>query len=115
MAKESDDTVTFVFSVSPDHKTVFSNRIWGGLTIGNNIEINFLKEYKPLPKSVTEAIDEVTGGGKEVNREQEKEIKRENQATVYMSLETFLSLKNWIDNKIKEFESAGIISKRPEE
>lgn len=100
-------------SVSDRHVSFLTNRIYGGLQAGGMFELHFLLERKPMPNKVT---IEVTpeGNEKETSRSTTNEIIRENQATAYMSLETFIALQAWMNQRVAEMEANGIIHKTSE-
>ena len=102
----------FKFIKSEDHENFMSNRVWGGVQNSQLFELNFLLEHKPTPESVTEELG--PEGSKEVNREQTDEVVRENQATIYMTISTMISLYNWLEGKIEELEDKGVLSRESE-
>lgn len=110
METEEVEGVTFKFKTAEGHKSVLSNHTWGGFQSGGLFELNFMLEHKPIPKEVTNEVSE-TGLGEEIDREGPGEFVRENQVTVYMSIQSLLSHYNWIKDKIEELEEAGIISR----
>lgn len=71
-------------------------------------------EHQPLPSKVTERVGS-NGPPEELSRDQDEEIVRENQVTVYMSVATLLSFHRWLGQKINEIEKAGIIKKAERE
>ena len=107
---EEKKQITFKTETSENHITFLSNRIWGGLKPGGLFEINFLLETTLLPDKITMEINP-DGTEKEISRIQADEIIRENQATAYLTLETLLSLQNWLNDKVRELEKQGMIQK----
>jgi len=105
---EEKKKITFKTEKSENHITFLSNRIWGGLKAGGLFELNFLLETTPLPDKITMEISP-DGTEKEVSRIQSDEIIRKNQATVYLTLETLLSLQAWLNDKVRELENQGLI------
>ncbi|WP_406660929.1 hypothetical protein V7O66_13980 [Methanolobus sp. ZRKC3] len=102
--------VEFKQEKSEDHISFVSNRVWGGLQAGGLFEMNFLLEKKPLPNRITvEMSPDVPD--KEISRSQSKEVMRINQATAYMTLEAFVSLHDWMGQKIAELEKAEVIGR----
>lgn len=110
---EEKKQITFKTETSENHITFLSNRVWGGLQEGGLFELNFLLETKQLPDQVTMEVDS-TGGLQEVSRSQVDEIIRKNQATAYLTLETLLSLQNWLNDKVGDLEKHGLIQKADE-
>ena len=102
--------ITHRFRSSEDHKSFMTNRIWGGLQTGNLFQLNFMLEHKPIPEMVTERINK-DGTLTEVKREGSQDFIRENQATVYMSLETLLSFHQWLKRKVDDLRHIGVIPK----
>lgn len=108
--KQEIQELTFKFTKSENHRVVLSNRVFGGLSpTGSLFELNFMREYRELPKEITQTISE--GKQIEVSREQPKTIIRENQVTIYVPLDTLLSIRDWFNEKIEELEQKGIIKK----
>lgn len=105
---EEKKQITFKTETSENHITFLSNRIWGSLQEGGLFELNFLLETAQLPDKVTMEVDS-NGIGKEVSRSQSDEIIRKNQATAYLTIDTVVSLRNWLNDKVSEFEKAGLI------
>lgn len=108
MDKEKNKLV-FKFIKSEDHKSFVSNRIWGGLQDGGLFELNFLLEHQLIPDTVTAEVTK-DGNLKEISRSQAGEIIRENKVTVYLSLPTLLSFREWLNKKIEEMESKGLLT-----
>ena len=94
---------------SENHMTFLSNRIWGGLKLGGLFEINFLLETTPIPETLTMEVN--PDGSEKEARHQSDVLIRTNQATAYLTIETLLSLRDWLDGKVKEFEEQGMIQK----
>lgn len=88
---------------SEKHVSFVSNRIWGGFQTGGLFELNFMLEHNQLPQTLTVKIE--NGTEKEISRSQSNEIIRENQATVYLNIETLLALHNWLNSKIQELQT----------
>ena len=107
---EETKQITFKTETSGSHITFLSNRVWGGLQEGGLFELNFLLETTRLPDKVTVKVNS-TGTLQEVSRSQANEIIRKNQATAYLTLETLLSLQNWLNDKVRELEKQGMIQK----
>lgn len=113
MAKEPEQIKEIIFKniTSENHITFLSNRIWGGIKLGGLFELSFLLETKPLPDEVIVEIGP-DGAEKEISRIESNELIRINQATAYITIETLISLRDWLDRNIKELETKGQIQKR---
>lgn len=111
MEEEQIKEITFKTVTSENHTTFLSNRIWGGLKLGGLFEINFILETAQIPDTITVEI-KPDGSEKEVTRHQSDVVIRTNQATAYLTIETLLSLRDWLDGKVKEFEEQGMIQKK---
>lgn len=92
---------------SDKHVSFIANRIWGGIQTGGLFELNFILEHNKLPDTLTVKIE--NGIEKEISRSQPNEIIRENQATVYLNIETLLALHSWLNLKVQELQTAKII------
>lgn len=108
--KTQNKRITFKMEPSENHISFISNRIFGGLQGGNLFELNFLMETRPLPNELTVDIAP-DGTQKEISLNQKDEIIRKNQATAYLTIETLFALRDWLDERIDEFETLGIVQK----
>ena len=112
MTEEKKQTQRITFKVEPseNHISFLSNRIWGGLQSGGLFQLDFLLETKQLPTKITMDIDP-NGTQKEISRNKINEVVRKNQATAFLTLETLLALRNWLNEKIDEMDEIGLIHK----
>lgn len=108
--KKQTQRITFKVEQSENHISFLSNRIWGGLQSSGLFELNFLLETKQLPTKLTMDI-EPDGTQKEISRNVSNEILRKNQATAYLTIETLLALRAWLDERADELEKMGLIQK----
>ena len=109
MEEEQIKEITIKTVTSENHTTFLSNRIWGGLKSGGLFEINFLLETTPIPDTLTVELN--PDGSEKEGRYQSDVLIRTNQATAYLTIETLLSLRDWLEGKVKEFEEQGMIQK----
>ena len=112
-SKKEPVNVNFKTVNSEKHVSFVSNRIWGGMQAGGLFELNFILEHKPLPDKITMRVDPNNGTEKELSRSQSNEVIRENQATVYLSLETLVALSNWLNAVVQDLQVNKVVEIAP--
>ena len=106
-AIQHPDHVTFDFVRSPFFRVVHSNGAWGGITPRQELSVTFYSERFSLPSQVTHAVLS-DGLGAEISRDSTKNIQRECEVEVLMSMTEAINLHKWIGAKIEEWRKIGI-------
>lgn len=100
------------FAKSRFYRVIHADGAWGGLTPQVNIQMALYSERVKVPDLVTYAAEssglkELERDGKSVPaRSAEREIERELEADVILSLEAALALRDWLDKKIDDATKA---------
>lgn len=95
---------------SDRHVSCVSNRIWGGLQSSNLYELNFMLERAEIPDTITMKIEN-DGTDTELSRSSKNILIRENQATVYLNLDTLIALQKWLNDQVKHLQDLNLIKK----
>lgn len=93
---------------SDRHISCISNRVWGGIQSCNLYELNFMLEHSQVPDTITMKIDE-DGTDSELSRSSKNILIRENQATVYLNLDTLIALQKWLNDQVKQLQDLKLI------
>jgi hypothetical protein len=96
----SPDQVTFRYVKSPDHRTVYADGVFGGLTPTLNVRMGFFTHYREQPESVTYKPE--AGRLTEVKRSGSEGFVRELHTDVLLSVEAAQNLYKWLGEKIEE-------------
>lgn len=110
---ETREELDIITRKAENHTSFVTNRIWGGIQASGLFEMNFLLETREIPEKVTIEIRD-DGTEKEIFRSNPNVVIRENQATAYMNMDTFINLYTWMSQKAKELEEMGLIEKASE-
>lgn len=108
------DEITFDFVRSRNFRVVHSNGAWGGITPAQELSITFYSERLPLPDSVTHSI-ESDRLGPEIARDSTRNIRRECEVEVMMSMQEAVSLHRWLGSQIEGWRKSGTNSAPVEE
>ena len=96
--------IKFHYSRTPSYRNYHVDGVFGGLNAKGNLHIELFNEKNPLPKTVTQEITKSGVFGKEIKREQQDGILREIECGLTLDIQTAISLRSWLDTKIKQFE-----------
>ena len=97
--------VKFKFHFLEDYRPVYTNAMWGGPNVKGELEIHFLYDRNPLPKSTTHEIQDGLVIGAPKSRIGEKDTLRFVQTGVVMTPSTAKSLYDWLGEKLKILEA----------
>lgn len=111
MEEEKPINIDYRTIKSEEYVCFSTNRVWGGFLNGRLFEMNFLLETNDVPEKMRIQVHP-DGSEKELSRSSPNEIKRIHQASAHMSIETMISLHEWLSNKINQLEEEGIIRER---
>lgn len=105
--KKPDQELEFHFEQTPYYRTIHADGFWGGPTGNGLIYMSAYSERKPIPTKLVHKIDlegnRMSLGG-ETARETQQGVIREIEIGIYMNVQTAVSLRNWLSEKISELE-----------
>ena len=101
------DQIRFDFVRSPFFRVVHSNGAWGGITPHQELSVTFYSERLSLPRHITHQVTQ-GGLGPEISRDSTKNIQREYEVEVLMSMNEAVNLHQWIGVKIEEWRKIGL-------
>lgn len=92
------------FHIPDNHKLHFTTSVWGGINAKGMVEIHFLHDRPPLPKSSTDTIDD---NGTLLQSDIDTSgysIVRTVQTGVVMDITSAKNLLSWLQEKIETWE-----------
>jgi len=92
------------FHIPDNHKLHFTTSVWGGINAKGMVEIHFLHDRPPLPKTSTDVIDENGNLLKSDIDTSGYGIVRTIQTGVVMDIDSAKSLLTWLQQKIETWE-----------
>jgi len=101
---EKQKTITFKYVYPEDLRDLYINGLFGGVTPRKEIYAHLYSERHPIPKKVVHYIDETGLLGSEVSAEKGGDVVRFIQSSIVMDLDTAISFRNWLDERIKYVE-----------
>lgn len=91
--------------VIPDHITDnYVNGVFGGTTPRQEIHMHFFSERNPIPKAFTLEVTEKDKSLKEVEVIKGGDVVRLIQASIIMDITTAVSIRDWLNDRIKHLE-----------
>ncbi len=103
--------VHFRYIKASDYKSHHVDGIHGGLTGRGLLHMNFFVEKQPFPDTETYVLEE---NSLKLSSEKKTEPAiREVEGALIMDYNTMKSMRDWLDNKIKDFEKNFISPKHP--
>ena len=99
------DRVQFHFQNAEEHRMIFADGAWGGLTPSGNLKMGFYSHFRANPDSVAYDVSQ-PGKLTEVERNGAEELIRLIHVDVLMTVEGAKSLRDWLIAKIQEAETA---------
>ena len=105
------EEITFDFVRSQHFRVVHSNGAWGGITPHQELSVTFFSERGALPDHVTHSITS-EGLGPEIERSATRNIQRECEVEVLMSMQEAVNLHRWLGSRIDEWRNSGLNSGR---
>lgn len=110
MAKEQKTkktNLTFHNKISPNFKQVHVDGAYGGLTPPGYINLSFYAERFPIPKSSDYSLKEDFTLGKKLGDsiDSKSGIVREYEFGIYFDLKTAVSIRDFLNERIKELET----------
>jgi hypothetical protein len=85
-------------------RVIHADGAWGGLTPYMNIYMALFSEHPPIPRSIKYKVEH-SGTLSELSREAPPGITRDIEVEVVLSLEVARSLRNWLDDRLKQATS----------
>ncbi|MCG2713074.1 MAG: hypothetical protein L6416_12240 [Candidatus Omnitrophica bacterium] len=85
------------------YRTYHVDGIFGGITPRGKIYCELFIERNVTPQKITHEVLPDNRVGKETGRDGKQGIVREVECGIILDLDTAISLKDWLDNKINEF------------
>jgi hypothetical protein len=98
--------VTFNMQKLPSYRTYFVDGMFGGLTPKGKIYAELFIERYPTPTELTHQINDDFSLGEELQEERKskKGVIREIECGIMMDVETAKAFKDWLDEKIKQYD-----------
>lgn len=96
--------VEIFFEKSPQYRVIHADGAWGGLTAQLGLHVAFYSEFRQPPESITYTV--TNNAPAEKARTGREAIVRHIEAEVAFNLQTALSLRDWLNTKLKEAEKA---------
>jgi hypothetical protein len=99
--------IRFDFIKSNFFRVVRADGAFGGLAPNGVIHMAIYSERQPIPKSVVHSLDDgLLGPEDRSRREGRKSIVREVEVDVALDINQALVLRNWLDDKIVQYEKS---------
>ncbi|MCD6117926.1 hypothetical protein J7K93_12995 [bacterium] len=92
------------FHIPDNHKLHFTTSVWGGINAKGMLEIHFLHDRPPLPKSSIDTIDNSGHLLRSQINTKEYNIVRSVQTGVVMDVDSAKNLMKWLNEKIEAWE-----------
>lgn len=100
-------SVDVFYDKAPQHRTIYSDGIWAGITPSLELQIVFFKNLAPVPEYIRQEVTPEDKLGGELEKAVKKGMIREYEATIVLSKETaeaMLELVGRILNQAKTIE-----------
>ena len=97
---------------SPAFRTIHVDGVWGGLTPTGYIAATFWSQRLAIPKVIEYKVGKNDGSLTEIERKGLSGIVRELEVNAVFDVNFAVSLRDWLDSKIKEHRQA-IASQAP--
>lgn len=104
MNNSNNTEIKVKFHIPDNHKLHFTTSVWGGINSKGMLEIHFLHDRPPLPKS---SIDTINESGHLIHSQidtNEYKLVRSVQTGVVMDIESAKNLLKWLKEKIEAWE-----------
>lgn len=96
--------IDFHYLKTNSYRSIHVDGVFGGLTPRGNLYLELFLERKPTPRKVKHLVKDSGIVGDEIEREGKAGFIREIECGLIMDIVTAKKLREWIDNKINEFE-----------
>lgn len=94
------DDLTFHYLKSPQFREIFVEGAFGGVTPRGYISVALFKERQPIPREITNKLEEDGTLGDEVRRRSKKGIMRTVEANLYMDKDAAQTLIAWLQQQV---------------
>lgn len=105
---KSPDHITFEYTYSPDHRTIYANGAFGGPTGKGDIRISFFIETPKVPNSETYNLND-KGLGEKVDQKSDSIYPirtREFQTSILLSIDSAETIAKWLTDQINKWKDA---------
>lgn len=85
-------------------RVIHADGVWGGISPNANIHMSLYSERRPLPREVTYTFTD-DGKLEETGRDTRSGVVREIEMDAVMSLDTAVSIRDWLNEKIEELHA----------
>ena len=104
-AKKSPKEITFHYIKTPSYRSYHVDGVYGCLTPKGNLYCEFFIDRSATPQTaVHELSEDGYLSGKPKKTIGKKGFIREIECGIMLDIDTALSLKNWLEGKIREYE-----------
>lgn len=107
---DKKDKIPIKYKEAADYKVYHADGAHGGWTPRTNLSIDFYVERSTFPEVIVHSLSDKGDLGPVIEQKGEKGIRRERQFGVILSIRTAVELRNWLNDKIKEGQEAGLFS-----
>lgn len=88
------------YTKSEDQDIIYANGVFGGVTPRGDLSMDLILDYQKLPKKEKYKITEEGSLGEITEKEGGEKLLRETQATLFLNLNSGLSIATWMLGKI---------------
>ena len=93
--------IQFKYVIPEQLPDCYTNGAFGGVTPRGEIHIHFYSERNPVPKEAVASIEKKDGSIKKIEEITGSDVIRLVQASLVMDVNTAVSIRNWLDDRIK--------------
>ncbi len=86
------------------YRTYYMDGIFGGVTPNAKLYVELFLQRSPTPQIIQYSVEKNGNLGKELKRIGKEGLIREIEAGLVMDIQTAKVFRDWLDNKIEEFE-----------
>lgn len=97
---ERSEEVDIKFKTSDDHRTVYANGVYGGMTSRGDMHMDFVTDRSERPDKQSFKINKDGSLGRQVGEEGGDDVIRERQVSVFLKPDNAFSIATWMIAKL---------------
>jgi len=97
---ERSEEVDIKFRTPEDHRTVYANGVYGGMTSRGDLHMDFVTDRSERPDSQTFKVNKDGSLGRQVDEEGGDDLIRERQISVFLKPDNAFSIATWMIAKL---------------
>nr|AGF93468.1 hypothetical protein FLSS-27_0017 [uncultured organism] len=97
---ERSEEVDIKFQTSDEHRTIYANGVYGGMTSRGDLHMDFVTDHSERPETQSFKINQDGSLGRQVGEKGGDDVIRERQVSVYLKPENAYSIATWMLAKI---------------